>query len=110
MTVGAVSGECAVLYFSKEANLRQYVLGLREANGQTDQAASYRTASKALAEVMACQAEGGKITVILRNGKAITEAMLYRDAEQEQEPTERRKQAIKQPRNAMAAAIAASRH
>ena len=67
---------------------------------------SYRTASKALAEVMACQAEGGKITVILRNGKAITEAMLYRDAEQEQEPPDKTEAGYaKQPRNAMATAI-----
>ena len=93
----------------KEANLSRYVLGLREAKGQTDQAVTYSTATKTVAEMEAWQAEGGVITVILRNGKAITEAMLNLDAEKEQRPPGGRKRAAKLPRNAVGAAIANSR-
>ena len=58
LTVGAIVGECTVLYgFGGKTDLRQYVLGFRMPTGQTDQAVSYRTAAKTMAEMTAWQAE-----------------------------------------------------
>lgn len=58
-----------------------YVLGLRRAGAQTDEAMPCRTARAAIRAVEVWVCDGGTVTVILRAGKPITEGMLRHDAD-----------------------------